>query len=153
MSYDQTHAFGVLAHKNFSNSYKHDVFEVGQQGHFLFCKSLSGTDAGASRRRGAVKKSGKIAYVWSSRISIRAQSLLVSDNCLYLAGTRDVVDEKDPWAHVEGRMGGVLAVYARADGKKLDEVPISSAPVFDGLSASNGNVFLVTRDGNIRCYD
>lgn len=153
MSYDKTHAFGVLAHKSFSNSYRHDVFEVGQEGYLLFCKSLSGTDAAASRRRGAGKKGGKIAYVWSSRIPIRAQSLLVADNCLYLAGMRDAVDEKDRWAHVEGRMGGVLAVYARADGKKLYEIPLSSAPVFDGLSASNGSVFLVTRDGNIRCYN
>jgi hypothetical protein len=50
-------------------------------------------------------------------------------------------------------MGGVLAIYAGVDGKKLEEIPLSSAPVFDGLSASNGNVFLVTRDGNIRCYN
>lgn len=156
MSYDKTHAFGVLAHKNFTNSYKHDVSQVGREGYLLFCKSLAGTkkDATSKRRggkKGAGKKGGKSAYVWSSKVPIRAQSLVVGDNCLYLAGTRDLVNEKDPWGHVEGRLGGVLAIYARADGKKLGEIPLKSAPVFDGLSASNRNVFLVTKDGRVNC--
>jgi len=79
--------------------------------------------------------------------------MLLGSNCLYVAGTRDIVDEKDPWAHVEGRKGGLMAIYGRTDGKKLAEVPLPAAPIFDGISASRGNVYLVTRDGKVNCYE
>jgi outer membrane protein assembly factor BamB len=160
MTFDTTHAFGLLAHKKFGQSCGHDIFRVGQNGYLLFCKSLAGKDGtpnkepskGKGRGKGRRKTGGKTAYLWSSMVPIRGEAILAAENCLYLAGTRDAVDEEDPWAHVEGRKGGVLAVYARADGKKLAEVSLSSAPVFDGMSASSGNVFLVTRDGKINCY-
>ena len=79
--------------------------------------------------------------------------MLLGINCLYVAGTRDIVDEKNPWAHVEGAKGGVMAVYSRTDGKVLSEIQLSSPPAFDGLSASKENVFLVTKDGRVNCYE
>ena len=38
-----------------------------------------------------------------------------------MAGTRDIVDEKDPWASLERRGGGLLAVFSKADGSKVAE--------------------------------
>lgn len=156
MAYDNTHVIGLAAHRRFGQSCGHDIFKVAQGGYQLFCKSLSEkTDTiskAQARRTSRRKRGGKTTHLWSHMVPLRGEAMLLGSNCLYLGGTRDIVDEKDAWAHVEGRRGGLLAVYARADGRKLTEVPLSSAPVFDGMSASHGNVYLVTRDGKIICF-
>jgi len=159
MAHDETHVFGLAAHNRFGQSCGHDIFRPAQNGYRLFGKAVSGTsDKAAAReaqdnRRGRKnRRGGKVAYLWSNRAPLRGEAMLLGSNCLYVAGTRDVVEKTDPWAHVEGRKGGLLAVYARADGKELATVPLPAAPVFDGMSASQGNVYLVTRDGRIHCY-
>ena len=159
MAHDDTHVFGLVAHNKFGQSCGHDIFRLAQNGYRPFCKSMPGKSDKATareardRRRGKKKRAGKVAYLWSNRVPLRGQAILLGSNCLYLAGTRDVVEKKNPWAHVEGRKGGLLAVYARLDGKRLAEVPLPSAPVFDGMSASQGNVYLVTRGGKVHCYE
>jgi len=154
VTYDGTHAFGLLANKRFGQSCGHDIFSIAQGGYLLFCTSRAGKGAPVSKKpaRGKTKKGSRSRYLWSHTVPIRGEAILAADNCLYLAGTRDVVDEDDPWAHVEGRRGGVLAVHSREDGARLGEVSLASAPVFDGMSASVGNVFLVARDGSVSCY-
>jgi len=146
IAYDERHAFGLVGQRRFGQSCGHDIFNVGQEGYLLFCQSLGG------KNRVSKKEKGKTSYVWSHRVPIRGEAILAAKNHLYLAGTRDILDTEDPWGHVEGRKGGVLAVYARTDGTKLAEVSLSSAPAFDGMSASAGNLFVVTRDGTINCY-
>jgi hypothetical protein len=153
MAYDDTHAFGLAAHRKFGQSCGHDIFRLGQQGYLLFCKSMSGNKETGNKEQGRRKKGGKTAHAWSSIVPVRGEAMLLGTNCLYLAGTRDVVDEEDPWAHVKGQKGGILVVYARTDGRKLAEVMLRSAPVFDGMSASQGRIYLVTRDGRINCYE
>jgi hypothetical protein len=63
------------------------------------------------------------------------------------------VEKEDPWGHVQGRMGGVLSLYAKSDGAKITEIPLDAAPVFDGLSAARENVFLVTELGEVLCLE
>ena len=157
MAHDDTHVFGLAAHRRFGQSCGHDIFKPAQGGYRLFCQSLSKKSPPVSkaqaRKTGRRKRGAKAKDLWSHMVPVRGEAMLLGGKCIYLAGTRDVVDEKEPWAHVEGRKGGLLAVYARADGKKLSEVPLSSAPAFDGMSASHGNVYLIARDGKIHCYE
>jgi hypothetical protein len=65
---------------------------------------------------------------------------------------RDQVDPADPWGHIEGRFGGVLASYDASDGRELTQIPLTSAPAFDGLSACEDSLFLVTKDGKVICF-
>ena len=145
----QTDVYGAGAHKVFGQSVRHDVFRPATQGYRLFRRSLSEPSQPAAKRRG---KGQTAKDIWSVQIPLRAQSLLVSGDRLYAAGVKDQVDPADPWGHIEGRFGGVLAVYDTATGRKLSEQPIRSAPVFDGLSACGDSLFLVTADGKVICY-
>ena len=70
---------------------------------------------------------------------------------LIVAGPPDVVDADDPMASFEGRKGAVLRVYSAADGKKLAETTLRSPPVFDGLIAASGRLFMSTTDGHVVC--
>ncbi len=151
MAYDDKNAFGLLATKVFRNSYKHDVFNVGKSGYKLFCREMTNEPAPAEKRRGKGKQA--VGDQWAVMVPVRGNSMLVSSDAVYLAGTRDIVDSNDPWGHVEGRKGAVLNVYSRNDGKKLSEQTLGAAPIFDGLSASGNNIYLVTEDGKINCYE
>ena len=88
---------------------------------------------------------------WSTQIPIRARAMLISPGRLYLAGPPDVVTEDDPMAAFEGRAGGLLWVVSSEDGSRLAEYRLESPPVFDGLSAAAGRLYLSARDGSLIC--
>ena len=50
-----------------------------------------------------------------------------------------------------GRAGGVLRVLSTADGETLAEYKLAAPPVWNGLAAANGRVFLSGRDGRLVC--
>lgn len=70
---------------------------------------------------------------------------------LFVAGSPDVVDRKDPHGAWEGRKGGVLVVFNAADGEKLSEYKLDAPPVWDGMAATDGRLFISTMDGKVVC--
>ena len=78
--------------------------------------------------------------------------MALAGNTLFLAGAPDVVDPNDPLASFEGRKGGVLCAFSVADGSKLSEISIEALPVWDGMAAAQGKLFLAMQDGSIRCF-
>jgi len=71
---------------------------------------------------------------------------------LFAAGSDDVLYPDDPWAAYEGRKGGKLMAFSIADGRKMAEYDLSVAPVFDGMSAAYGRIYLSARGGKLICY-
>ncbi len=76
---------------------------------------------------------------------------LAAGKTLFVAGPLDKTDEKDPWATFEGRAGGVLCVLQADTGKKLAEHKLSAPPVWNGMAAANGRLYISTRDGRLIC--
>ena len=70
---------------------------------------------------------------------------------IFVAGAPDVVDPDDSYGAWEGRKGGVLAVFAASDGKKLAEYHLPAPPVWDGLAAAGGRLFISTEGGTVVC--
>ena len=52
----------------------------------------------------------------------------------------------------EGRMGGVLWAASAETGKKVAEVKLDAAPVWDSLVVAAGRLYIATGDGTILCY-
>ena len=102
--------------------------------------------------KGEYKLSAVGARKWSVQLPLRVRAMVLADDLLFAAGSPDVVDEKDYWAALDGRKGGVLWVISAADGGKIASVKLASAPVFDGLAAANGRLYLSARDGKLRCF-
>jgi outer membrane protein assembly factor BamB len=50
-----------------------------------------------------------------------------------------------------GKRGATLAAFSAGDGKKLSEIKLDAPPVWDGLAAANGKLFLATADGKVIC--
>ena len=78
--------------------------------------------------------------------------MVVTEDLLFVAGFPDVVDPEDPLGSFEGRKGGVLSVYDKKDGKILLERVLPAPPVFNGLIAANGRLYIVMKDGVIVAF-
>jgi outer membrane protein assembly factor BamB len=57
-------------------------------------------------------------------------------------------DASDTFA---GRKGGVLMAVNITDGKQVAELKLDSIPVFDGLIAANGRLYVSLKDGSVAC--
>ena len=71
---------------------------------------------------------------------------------LFLAGPPDVVPEEDPLAAFEGAAVPSFGPSPPADGAKLAERDLASEPIFDGLCAAGGRLYLATKTGEVLCF-
>lgn len=78
--------------------------------------------------------------------------MVLTEQHLFLAGAPDLVDEADPWAAFENRKGGALVVFSKEDGKKVCEYPLKSVPIYDGMAAADGRIYLSLEDGSVICF-
>ncbi len=95
---------------------------------------------------------------WSVRVPVRVEAMIVTDaqkgqagKTLFVAGTPDEVKSEDPWAAIDGKIGGRLWAIDAETGAKNAEYTLPSAPVFDGLIAANKALYMATRDGRVIC--
>jgi hypothetical protein len=77
--------------------------------------------------------------------------MVLAGERLFVAGPPDVVEEGDPMAAFEGRKGAKLRVVSAADGGRLAEHELDSPPVFDGMIAANGRLYISSEKGSVLC--
>ena len=56
-------------------------------------------------------------------------------------------------ATLDGQMGALLHVVSAPDGKKLAEYKLETVPVFDGMAAANGRLYLSMKNGRVQCFE
>jgi len=76
---------------------------------------------------------------------------VATDERVFVAGPPDVIDPVDPLGAFEGRLGGMLWVFSSDKGEKLAEHELDSPPVFDGMAAAGGRLYVSTRAGEVIC--
>ncbi len=89
--------------------------------------------------------------IWTQRVPIRVTAMAVTPDRLVIAGPPDIVDPADPLAAFEARRGGRLRLISTEDGSTLGEYDVNSPPVFHGLAAARGRVFVSLNNGEIIC--
>jgi len=144
-------AYGVEVYESRS---RETVFKPGANVYRLQCISLkpparsaTGKQAKPKRRQQGPKP------VWEQHVGIRVTAMIRAGDTIFVAGSPDVVDPEDPHGAWEGRKGGILAAYTADDGKKLAEYALPSPPVWDGMAAAGGRLFISTIDGCIMCME
>jgi len=143
-------AYGVEIYPSRS---RETVFRPGAKGYRLACYPLKArpAEARAKQPKARRRQSGP-KPLWQQRVAIRITAMVRAGETLFAAGSPDVVDPADPHAAWEGRKGGVLAAFAAGDGKKLAEYKLPSPPVWDGMAAAGGRLYLATIDGKVTCF-
>jgi len=109
-----------------------------------------------------------VDYKWiREHPPLLARAMVLAGRTLFVAGPPDVVDEKEAWgrflepetrakldeqvAALEGRRGATLWAVDSADGSRLAEHTLDGMPVFDGMIAKAGKLFVATVDGRVTC--
>jgi outer membrane protein assembly factor BamB len=88
---------------------------------------------------------------WSKFYPMRVRALVKAGDRLFLAGPPDIVPEDDPMAAIRGRRGAKLVAVSSADGGKISETGLDVPPVFDGMIAANGRLYISMLDGRVLC--
>lgn len=89
--------------------------------------------------------------VWQKFVPVRIRAMVKTRDVLFVAGPPDVYDDKDPYAAFEGRKGGVLASISPATGEIIHSQKNDSPPVFNGMIAAYGKIFMCLHDGTVVC--
>jgi outer membrane protein assembly factor BamB len=123
----------------------------------LFGRTMD-PEAGRPSRRGA--KTGAAGKPgWKRRFPVLAQAMVLGGDTLFVAGPPDNVQQiphepsgVDPLADaLEAKRGGRLAAVSTTDGKTLADYELASPPVFDGMAAARGRLYLSTKMGQVMC--
>ena len=89
--------------------------------------------------------------LWKLWLPVRMRAMVKAADTIFVAGPPDEFDKKDPYASFEGRKGARLVAVSAADGKKLSELALDTPPVFDGMIAAAGRLFVALEDGSLVC--
>ncbi len=88
---------------------------------------------------------------WAHRVPVRVRAMVLAGDTLFIAGPPDALKEGDALAAFQGRAGAALWAVSAKDGQKLSELALDSPPVFDGLAAAGGRLWLSTLAGEVLC--
>ena len=71
-------------------------------------------------------------------------------------GGHDGLEFKDPDKALKaytGKLGSSLVVLSNKNGKKISGTALPAMPVFDGMSAAGGRIFVSLKNGRLICYE
>ena len=129
-------------------------FQPGGDGYELFADDVANEPVlepqQARRERGTMTRSAPPK--WSVKVRVRARAMVLAGPHLFFAGPPDVIDPEDPYGALEGRKGAELWAVATTDGRKLAAYRLDAPPVFDGLIAAHGRLFIVMADGTVASW-
>ncbi len=148
--FDDQMAYGAAAYPGRSRAHS---FHPGGKGYLLFAgqwKRLPSRSPAAGSKGRSGKRNG-FERRWETRVPVRVTAMALAGRKLLVAGPPDVVDPQDPLAAFEGRKGAKLRFVSAGDGTTLAEHELDSPPVFDGLIAAEGRLWMSTRDGRVLC--
>jgi hypothetical protein len=106
-------------------------------------------EARSSQQGKKAKRPGtQVRYYWSVRLPFYARGMVLAGDTLFVAGPSDVADLS------ESRPKGAVWLWAISaqDGEKMASYRLKAPPVFDGLVAAKGDLFLTTTDGRVARY-
>lgn len=99
--------------------------------------------------------------------SLTARAMALCKDIVLVAGPPNFVNERQVYRlpdapatkeaiqrqaeALEGKHGGVLWALSKTDGKLLARYALDTIPVFDGLAAAGGKLFVSTVDGRLLC--
>ncbi len=130
---------------------------------------------GGKGKKGQVKKKSSLGGMpsttvrtdWERDVPVLVRGMVLAGNTLFIAGPTDLIDEprtlrtfdtpetqallSKQAAALEGAEGATLRAVSAADGTTLGEQKLKDLPVFDGMIAAKGRLYMSTTAGDVVC--
>jgi len=152
LAIDGTDVYGVRVYEGIS--WNCPIHRIGD-GHLIFRQNVG--KPVRQPRPEQKKRLGRIPferYAWHTRVPFRVCAMVLTGSAtkrLFVAGVPDKIAPDDPLAFVEGRRGGRLLVLDARTGKQTAQVGLDSPPVWDGMAAAHGRLYMTTKGGKLAC--
>jgi len=145
----------------YTSAYRYQLFACDKKPTFTDTPPPGGGKKGRKKRR--------IAYRWTGKAEVLGRGLVLAGDTLFIAGPPKLIDELEVLKAyrrpsklaklnigkgaeaLAGRAGGLLQALSGAKGDKLSELKLESPPVFDGMCAANGRLYISAMNGRIMC--
>jgi hypothetical protein len=159
----------VLAY-SFDGGEARDVSGHGHHGTVEGAESVEGKHGGGLKFVGGPPRvrGYDVALHWTEDLPLWARALVLADDVLFVAGPPDLVDEEEAFRQFQlpraqeqlaeqaaafaGRRGGLMQAVSARDGQTLGQWPLDAPPVFDGMAAAAGRLYLATQSGHVVCF-
>ena len=77
--------------------------------------------------------------------------MVLAGDTLFMAGPPDIFATGAPASVFTDDKESVLYVASASDGKALARYELDSSPVFDGMAAAYGRLYMATEDSRVLC--
>jgi outer membrane protein assembly factor BamB len=144
-------------------SWNSPIHNIGDD-YYLFSRPVNYIPQEKERRRAISAKSHIPfeTYKWSQAVPLRIRAMVLTGTSgrsdsgenmkrLFIAGPKEEIIQGDPFACYEGRTEGYLWVFSAEEGKLLSQYMLESPPVWDGMAAASGKLFIATMGGELVC--
>jgi hypothetical protein len=119
--------------------------------------------------RGSRGGGSYVEFDWTRGIPLYVQAMVLANKSLFVCGPADLLDDEESFkkimagdkqvqqqlAHqdavLEGSEGATLMVLSTETGEARKVSQLENLPIWDGMAAANGKLFIVTRAGTIIC--
>jgi hypothetical protein len=137
-------------------------------------RTLEGKIGGAVRFQGGGPAAGGrdsfVEHHWTKDVPLMVRAMVKAGDVLFIAGPADLIDEeetfkklaaRDPYVHVQlaqqddafnGKLGARLQAVSAVDASTLFEYQLNALPIWDGMAAANGRLYLSTANGAVHCF-
>ena len=88
-------------------------------------------------------------WKWSVDIDVRPRAIVRAGDLLFLGGTPYSPNQVDLAATYEGAKGGLVSVMSTSNAEKIAEQSLDSPPVWDGMAAANGRLYISLESGSL----
>jgi outer membrane protein assembly factor BamB len=87
---------------------------------------------------------------WQKPVKFQVRAMVLAGEILFAAGPILTDPDDAPQAPAENRESLLLAISA-SDGTELAQYRLDSAPIFDGMAAAFGRLYISMMDGSVLC--
>jgi hypothetical protein len=90
-----------------------------------------------------------VRFRWWKRLPIRVRAMVLTDEVLFVAGP--LGDPLTTRAALDGEVPASLLAVSPSDGSVLAEMTLPATPVWDGMAAAAGHLYLALANGDVLC--
>jgi outer membrane protein assembly factor BamB len=141
-------AYGV---EPFTSRSRDVVFQPGRGAYRLRCLSIKPRRVDRRGQKSKGRRPPAPRPVWDQLVGVRVAAMVRAGDTIFVAGAPDLVDPDDPHGAWEGRRGGALAAFDASSGSPIADIQLPAPPVWDGMAAANGRLYLSLLDGTVIC--